>query len=86
MCPLELRLPSITVKKLRFYGAMLLQHNLLSSQVSGGQRGKTGPCGYLSRARSGWGLLPLLRSHRDEEAESRGEMDEQDEEVELRLG
>lgn len=52
----------------------------------GGQRGKTRPCGYLIRARSGWGLFPLLRSHRDEEAESRGEMDEQDEEVELRLG
>lgn len=35
-------------------------------------------------ARSGWGLFPLLRSHRKEE--SRAEMDEQDEEVELLLG
>lgn len=40
---------------------------------------------YLVRLSSGWGLLPLLRSQRDE-AESREGSAEQDEEVELRLG
>lgn len=40
---------------------------------------------YLVKLRSGWGLLPLLRSQR-EEAESRGGRAEQEEEVELRRG
>lgn len=42
-------------------------------------------CWYLVKLWSGWGLLPLLRSHRKEVA-SRGEIEEDAEEVELRLG
>lgn len=79
---------------MRFFAVMLVRHWLLLSRCQSlgkrvtfsGQRDKATPCGYLIKARSGWGLFPLLRSHRDEEAESRGEMDEQDEEVELRRG
>lgn len=77
---------------------MLLQHCLLWSHSHSWQMWNTldvalqskrcfwrrVPCGYLMSARSGWGLFPLLRSHRKEE--SRAEMDEQDEEVELLLG
>lgn len=42
-------------------------------------------CQYLVTLRSGCGLLPLLRSQR-EEAQSRGGSVEDEEEVELRLG